>query len=59
MAIHELCGYCGDRVADCTCSKIENNMCASCNGDCRCDYEYDRMREKENEEAQDYGSDED
>jgi hypothetical protein len=55
------CNGCGERVSTCTCNepKEENDMCASCNGRCVCDYEYDRMREKENEETQDYGNDED
>ena len=54
------CNGCGERVSTCTCNDVkeENNMCASCNGDCRCDYEYDRMREKQNEEYQDDGGDE-
>lgn len=65
MAIREVCGFCGDTVEDCIdageCNAgvagYEDDNCASCNGRCVCDYEYDRMREKENEEDQDYGDD--
>jgi hypothetical protein len=61
MAIRELCGYCGDTVEDCIdageCNYGIVDNCASCNGICRCDEEYDRMREKENEDEQDYGDD--
>jgi hypothetical protein len=65
MTIRELCGYCGDTVADCIdageCNYgiigFEDDTCASCNGPCKCDYEYDRMREKENEQEQDTGDD--
>lgn len=63
--IRELCGFCGDTVEDCASIQecnygvvgYEDDTCASCNGKCVCDYEYDRMREKENEEDQDYGDD--
>lgn len=54
------CNGCGERISTCTCNEVkeETDMCASCNGRCVCDYEYDRMREKENEEYQDDGGDE-
>jgi hypothetical protein len=55
------CNGCGERVSTCTCNEVKEEkeeVCASCNGRCVCDYEYDRMREKQNEEYQDDGGDE-
>jgi hypothetical protein len=61
MTIRAVCGYCGDTVEDCIdageCNYEIVDNCASCNGRCHCDADYDRMREMENEEGQDYGDD--
>lgn len=49
------CNTCGERVSTCYCNEEKEEkeeMCASCNGRCLCDYNYDRMREKENEDEQ-------
>jgi hypothetical protein len=43
------CNTCGERVSTCTCNepKEESNMCASCNGECRCDANYDAKRDRD------------
>ena len=47
--IRELCGYCGDTVEDCTdageCNYGMVENCASCNGRCHCDEDYDSYKE--------------
>jgi hypothetical protein len=51
--IRELCGFCGDTVEDCIdageCNAgvvgYEDDTCASCNGSCHCDADYDNYRE--------------
>jgi hypothetical protein len=49
MEIRELCGYCGDTVEDCIdageCNYGIVENCASCNGRCTCDEEYDGYNE--------------
>jgi hypothetical protein len=49
MAIRELCGYCGDTVEDCIdageCNYGIVENCASCNGRCTCDEDYDGYKE--------------
>ena len=54
------CDGCGERVSTCSCkedAEQKEEMCPSCNGRCVCDENYDRMREKENEDRQDSGED--
>ncbi len=45
----ELCEYCGDTVDDCIdageCNYGFSDNCASCNGACYCDYQYDNYKE--------------
>ena len=45
----ELCEYCGDAVDDCAildeCNYGIVQNCASCNGSCTCDYDYDNYKE--------------
>ncbi len=45
----ELCEYCGDAVDDCAildeCNYGIVQNCASCNGSCTCDEDYDNYKE--------------
>jgi hypothetical protein len=60
MAIHELCGFCGDRVADCIdagecnygiAGEVIEDNCTFCRGTCKCDDLYSNYKEQE---ASDY-----
>jgi hypothetical protein len=57
------CNVCGERMSTCSCkqdaeeAEEKEEMCPSCNGRCFCDENYDRMRERENEDRQDSGDD--
>lgn len=51
----EVCEFCGDTIEDCTdageCNYGMADNCTFCNGLCRCDDNYSRMKEQE---ADDY-----
>jgi hypothetical protein len=50
MNEEELCEYCGDTVDDCIdageCNYGIVSNCASCNGICACDEQYDSYKEQ-------------